>query len=529
MKTNLLSRVIALMATPAFLQAETMERGAYLQNGCATAITVRWRTTNPTTSVVRYGQRFGSLSQSTGIPGKRTDHEVRLTGLAPDTRYFYSVGTADGPLAGNRGHYFVTAPVIARPTRFWVLGDAGTGNEDQRQVRDAYYKFTGSKHTDFWLMLGDNVYSSGTDSKYAENLFAVYPTMLRKSVLWTTLGNHDAAGSDSRNQTGPYFDIFTYPIHGYAGGVPSDTEAFYSFDYGNIHVVCLDSAESSLSATGPMARWLTRDLAANIKDWTIVFFHHSPYTKGSHNSDSEHQLVEMRGNFNPIFESHGVDLVLSSHSHTYERSRFIDGHYGKSETFNAKTMVKQSGGGKGARAYTKTAMGPVPHEGTIYAVCGTGGETSGGGLDHPAMWISMKSLGSMVLDIDGNVLTSTYIDNTGARLDTFSIIKGDSSHPKPVVKITRPADGKTFVAPADIPIHADATETGGTITKVEFFRGPLLLKSDTSSPYRFVHKNVPAGIWNLTAVATDDRGVTTTSPVVTVRVKKSIPIPLDEE
>jgi hypothetical protein len=229
----------------------------------------------------------------------------------------------------------------------------------------------------------------------------------------------------------------------------------------------------------------------------------------------------MRENFNPIFEDHGVDLVLSSHSHTYERSKFIDSHYGKSETFNRKTMVKQSGSGKGSGAYTKSSMGPVPHQGTIYTVCGTGGETSGGGLDHPAMWISMKSLGSMVLDIDGNRLTSTYIDNTGTKRDTFSILKGYSDHPKPVIKITKPADGKSFIAPADISIHADATETGGSITKVEFYRGARLLKTDSFSPYRFVWKDVPPGTWHLSAVATDDQGTTTKSPVVIVRVKPS--------
>ena len=79
-----------------------------------------------------------------------------------------------------------------------------------------------------------------------------------------------------------------------------------------------------------------------MKDWTIVFWHHPPYTKGSHNSDSEIELIDMRLNFVPILEAYGVDLVLCGHSHSYERSKFIDGHYGNSRTFSDGTMVVPS-------------------------------------------------------------------------------------------------------------------------------------------------------------------------------------------
>ena len=77
-----------------------------------------------------------------------------------------------------------------------MLGDAGNGSEGQIQVRDAYYNFSRNRDTDLWLMLGDNAYNSGTDSEYTAFLFNIYPAMLRKSPLWSTLGNHDAASAD---------------------------------------------------------------------------------------------------------------------------------------------------------------------------------------------------------------------------------------------------------------------------------------------------------------------------------------------
>src|SRR6185369_9153492 len=163
----------------------------------------------------------------------------------------------------------------------WVLGDSGTANGDAAAVRDAYYNFAGTRPTDLWLMLGDNAYPNGTDAEYQAAVFNMYPTMLRQCVLWSAIGNHE----------------------------------FYSFNYGNTHFVCLDSMTSSRLAGGAMLAWLEEDLAANTNRWLIAFWHHPPYTKGSHNSDTEIELRQMRESALPILEAYGVDLVLAGHSH----------------------------------------------------------------------------------------------------------------------------------------------------------------------------------------------------------------------
>lgn len=519
MKNYLFCATLALSMLAPCVHAQSVTRGAYLQNGNTNAVTVRWRTGTAADSVVRYGTTAGSLTQSVSVTGTRTEHEVRLTGLTPDTQYYYSIGTSSATLASDSTYFFITAPTAAKPTRVWVLGDSGIGGSVQTNVRNAYYTFTGTRHTDLWMMLGDNAYNSGTDSEYTSYLFNYYPTMLRKSVLWPTLGNHDAGSADSPTQSGPYYAQHTLPKAGEAGGVASGTEAYYSYDYGNIHFICLDSADTSLSASGAMANWVTSDLQNNTKDWTIVFFHHPPYSKGSHNSDTESQLVSMRTNFNPIFENYGVDLVLCGHSHSYERSRLLDGHYGLSSTFNSTTMVKQAGSGAGAGAYTKTAVGPVPHQGTVYAVPGASGQTSGGTLNHPAMWISLNVAGSMVLDFDNNRLDAIYLDSTGAQRDNFTMIKGGGTgNTLPTVSITNPANGATFIAPASVTINATASDSDGTVSSVAFYQGSTLLGTDTTSPYSFTWSSVAAGAYSLTAVATDNAGGIKTSSAVAITV-----------
>ncbi len=103
----------------------------------------------------------------------------------------------------------------------------------------------------------------------------------------------------------------------------------------------------------------------------------------------------------------------------------------------------------------------------------------------------------------------------------------------PSVSITSPS-ATSFAAPATIPMTATATTTTGSITKVEFYNGKILLGTATSSPYSFSWTNVPVGIDTLTAVATDNTGNKATSSSVIINVvnafkifKTATPITID--
>jgi hypothetical protein len=408
-------------------------RGPYLQMGTPTSLRVRWRTDLATDSRVRYGASPASLTNITDVAGNVTDHEVLLTGLAPATRYYYSVGSSTQVVAGgDPPHSFVTAPLVGtvQPTRVWILGDSGTANNDARAVRDAYLGFTGSTYTNLWLMLGDNAYTYGSDEDYQWAVFDMYPMMLRQSVLWPTIGNHDTAEVPVAPPDLPYFAMFSLPTAGEAGGVPSGTEKYYSFDYANIHFICLDSMVSDRSPTGPMLTWLQSDLQSTTQPWIIAFWHHPPYSKGSHDSDVDIELIEMRQNALPILEAYGVDLVLSGHSHSYERSYLLDSHYGFSTSL-ISSMKKDAGDGRpaGTGAYQKTSPGTAPHEGAVYVVAGSSGLVQAGPMNHPAMFIGLTNLGSMVLDVNGNRLDAKFVRENGAVADSFTIIKGAVTAP----------------------------------------------------------------------------------------------------
>lgn len=422
--------------------APLLQRGPYLQMPTPTAITVCWRTDIPGKGRVRYGTAQNELTEVLGKQDPAADHELRLTKLTPATRYYYQVETGGAILAAGDTCHFVTPPPdgSGSPVRFWVLGDCGTASEAQRQVRDAFAPLHAQRRADFWLMLGDNAYYSGTDEQYQAAVFDMYPEYLRQLPLWSCIGNHETYGGADKSGKYAYDNIFVFPTAGECGGVASGTERYYSWNYANIHFVSLDAMTADRSSVGPMANWLRADLEANIQPWVIAFWHHPPYSRGSHYSDFELELIEMRANILPILESYGVDLVLCGHSHVYERSYLLDGHYGLSpELTGANKIGPGSGREDGDGAYYKTGAGMAPHEGAVYVTAGSSGQAGGGSLDHPAHFIAMSRLGSLVVDVAGARMDVKFLREAAVPGavpvfdDYFTIIKGVAPPPPPAL------------------------------------------------------------------------------------------------
>jgi 3',5'-cyclic AMP phosphodiesterase CpdA len=232
----------------------------------------------------------------------------------------------------------------------------------------------------------------------------------------------------------PYLNIHTLPTQGETGGVASGTEQYYSFDYGRVHVVSLDS---QLAARDPsnrqaMLQWLRDDLAANSSDWTVVIFHHPPYTKGSHDSDKplggvDQPIFDMREQFTPVFDEYGVDLVYSGHSHIYERSYYIGGHTGLSDSFDPQTQAELNDSGQPASGQGDEAYSQITRNGTddkaVYTVAGNGGKATSvsKSFPHPAHFYSNLVIGSVVVDAAESSLTARFIDDSGTVLDSFTI------------------------------------------------------------------------------------------------------------
>lgn len=406
--------------------------GPYLSPSTQSEAIITYYTSQPSNTVIQYGTNANNLSNEYRNDSLTTRHEARIGRLTPGTTYHYEIDGISTFLNRVTQQFVKTAPSIGidTTTNIWVTGDFGNGLPTQHLVYADYLLKNGLQETDLWMWLGDNAYDQGTFGEYQRNVFDIYDLSLRNHVLLPTLGNHDAKSCLTTQDVGPYFELFTLPKNGETNTVASGTEAYYSYNYANIHFICLESTDNNRMRSGKMMQWLEQDLKSNTAKWTIAFWHHPPYSKGSHDSDNEGQLIEMRENANPILEKYGVDLVLNGHSHSYERTYLLDAHYGKSETFDAAIHLPQSGDG-GSEPYQKTIT-KVGHKGTVYALVGSSGISDfDSSLDHPAHASTSSMIGSMLLQIDGNELHAEFISPLipSGMGDKFSIVKTNEIEP----------------------------------------------------------------------------------------------------
>lgn len=382
-------------------------RGPYLQSATPHGVTVRWRSNRPVTGRVRWGTDPQRLDRVVEEAEPTAEHEVVLDGLEPATRIVYRVES--GEAASELGT-FRSAPLPGAdvPVRIWAIGDSGSGTPSADAVRDALVEFTSARDPDVWLMLGDNAYPSGSDGDYQFTLFDVYPELLRRIPLWPVLGNHDANSTDSRAGHGIYYEVFSMPQVGEAGGPPGGTDAFYAFDHGPVRFVAIDSQGSDFDPDDPMMRFLPRALDAPDARWLIVYLHDPAISGGTHAEDVLPRKAKLWSALLPVLEAADVDLVLAGHSHAYERSRLL-GPSGGSLSALGSTVLDP--GSRSADASDEDVdVLKKSGRGTVWVVAGSGSQVGHEGeFDHPAIAIAHRALGSLLLDVDGCRLDGTFI------------------------------------------------------------------------------------------------------------------------
>jgi hypothetical protein len=238
-----------------------------------------------------------------------------VDGLEPDTIYCYALAN-DEPMGARAG--FRTAPDASstRPIGILAFGDSGGGGSDQRALRDQMSEFP------YQLIVhtGDVAYDDGTIGQFEDNVFGIYADLFRHIPFYPAAGNHDHNTPNAM----PFRSVFSLP------NPDDDVQTWYSFDWGRIHFAALDTEADYQTQVD----WLDRDLAASSLPWKIVFMHRPPYSSGEHGSDTRLQSL-----LAPVFDRHGVQLVLAGHDHDYERMIPQDG----------VAYVVTGGGGRGTR------------------------------------------------------------------------------------------------------------------------------------------------------------------------------------
>jgi hypothetical protein len=475
-------------------------RGPYLQQITDLSAIVVWTTRDLGSAQVRYARSGGSTltataterlfpSSDTGLATDFYQYEAQITGLTAATKYTYDIfmGGADATPGQDS---FTTAPAAGSGTvRFIAFGDSGVGSAAQSQLASRMSADT----FDLALHTGDVAYGTAdlqggpSYTQYDNWLFAIYPWM-RSHPFYPSIGNHD----DEINHASAYRDVFVLPEQGASTTYPDNAERYYSFDYGPIHFVALDTEYALLDSGRQQAQlaWLDADLAATTQPWRVVYFHRSPYSSGSEHGSA----LDVRQAFSPILERRGVQLVLSGHDHDFERSipwrEFVA---------NGSEITYVVTGGGGA---------------ALYAVGTSAWTAKSASVNH-----------YMRMTVSGCSMTLEAVGLDGAVFDQTSINRCSATNLPPQVTLMDPQDGAFYPSLAGVPMNATASDTDGSISRVEFYAGTTLLNTDTTAPYAYSWTNVPAGTSDIRAIAYDNAGASATSAAATITVGTISPPP----
>ena len=247
-------------------------------------------------------------------------YEATMTSLSPGQTYYYRVGS-DGNMSGIKSF---KAESAGSDYEFIYLGDvqfaAGGSMETEYDawsslVQGAYAKNTPAA---FFLQGGDMV-NNGQNPEEWQSILKRGEVTFSEVPLVSVPGNHES--NDESGKPVLWSKIFDLPDNGPAGF----KEEFYSFDYGNSHITCLNSnilsneqlnyGTMTAADFDRIKAWIADDLSSSSKKWKIVVLHHPAYIVVS-DSVAEKVLDEWA----PIFEDNGVSLVFCGHQHVYMRT-----------------------------------------------------------------------------------------------------------------------------------------------------------------------------------------------------------------
>jgi len=376
-------------------QAADPPEGIHLtwqSNDTAHTITITWKTVMENAGdVVRYGTEPGGYV-STVVGSNHTYsgaggyiHDVELTGLSPDTTYYFKCGGENGGWSEERS--FRTVPETSTNIRFVAGGDSRHGG-DWPGPRDSISRAMAKFNPSFVLFTGDFVQQGSSQWEWDNWFAAVQEYWVDNDNLTIPIipcmGNHELSGDPGGVA---YYGQFSLP----------GNEQWYSFDWGpDLHIISLSNYGG---VTGEQLDWLKSDLAEHESClWKVVIFHEPAFSSGEEHGSS----ASVQRYWVPIFDSYHVDLAISGHDHDYERS------YPINYTISENTPM------------------PSPKDGTVYIVSGGWGAPLYGVGSNWWTAYSQSAYDFVVVDISENgTLHLQAVGTDGETFDEYYIYKSD--------------------------------------------------------------------------------------------------------
>jgi acid phosphatase type 7 len=272
------------------------------------SIVITWNTSRPVSVDLHYAT--AQLYDSTGeweetlyFDPHKDVAEIYLDGLLPATKYRYQLVLYEGDAIYERPiGYFTTSSSETQSFSFLVYGDTQTNQDRNKLVSDTMAR----DNPDAALVIhtGDLV-ESPTIGRF-KNFFAAIGNLALSHPYVCVIGNHEK-GSPR------YYEFCPLPT---GGG--NSNEQWWSFDYGNVHFVGIDTntfkGADAITMMRQQIEWVSNDLQLSKATFKVVFFHHPIYSSTWDGGVNE-PLQQM---WEKILVDNGVDVVFNGHMHCYE-------------------------------------------------------------------------------------------------------------------------------------------------------------------------------------------------------------------
>jgi predicted phosphodiesterase len=285
--------------------AATFEVEPYLFAHGTGHIAVGWRYTGnriPTTPV-----RVQTFLGSTQLNEVEAHHDgiswsaelpVAECGFGNQVSYFVPGMTQRNTIAS------IPCPGDHQPVRFSFIADAQEGPEFLEDIAKEISTFPGSS-----ILSGGDLVQEGAKMQDWFDYFRALQTIGGSRVSYAAIGNHEYRSEENTNYFQNFFRLKAHDAH-------------YSTYMGGIHLMVLNSNfEDDKTLVQPELEWLKSEIIQPAQ-WKIVMFHHAPYSKGIADGIAaiRKEHIVLRNLFVPLFEAYGVDVVLTGHTHIFERS-----------------------------------------------------------------------------------------------------------------------------------------------------------------------------------------------------------------
>lgn len=292
----------------------THNRKPYVQQVSTQDAWISWQSLQEAVGRVEIGTEKDAYDREFSTQQLGQFHRIHIDGLQSDTRYYYRVYS--GETVVSDGYSFKTAPEPGQRDAyaFMVLGDSGTGNDNQRAVRDQMLRTYGTHHPEFLIHVGD--VHQGNGAAYDEVYFQIYEDLIQQMPFFLAIGNHDTYTDNGA----PFLNDFVTPKTFHPDG------RYYAHQWGDVYLINLDT-NIPFARGSDQYNFLVEALRSPQREqsgWTVLYFHHPPYSEYWPAWEGSQTV---RRDLMPLFEQYGVDVVFNGHTHSYEYGELNGVHY----------------------------------------------------------------------------------------------------------------------------------------------------------------------------------------------------------